>query len=236
MEEKKQILIVEDDRIIRDMIATALTANGYSVYTTGSGLEACSIIMNRKPDLVILDIGLPDIDGFEVIRQVRSWNTMPVVVVSARVHELDKIEALDMGADDYLTKPFGTGELLARVRTALRHHVQAGQPQSTESGTFYRNGGLNIDFGKRFVTVDNAEVHLTQTEYKIISLLAQNSGRVLTYEAIVKELRGGTSKYDTQTLRVNMANIRRKIEKNPARPSYIFTEVSIGYRMAESQI
>lgn len=235
MEEKKRILIVEDDRIIRNMIATALTTNGYSICTTGSGLEACSIIMNQQPDLVILDIGLPDIDGFEIIRQMRSWNTIPVVVVSARVHELDKIEALDMGADDYLTKPFGTGELLARVRTALRH-AQARQPQSDKSGMCYRNGGLSIDFEKRFVTVDNAEVHLTQTEYKIISLLAQNSGRVLTYETIMRELRGDTSKYDTQTLRVNMANIRRKIEKNPARPAYIFTEVSVGYRMAESEI
>lgn len=235
MEEKKRILIVEDDQVIRNMIATALTANGYSTYTTGSGLEACTIIMNKKPDLVILDIGLPDIDGFEIIRQVRSWNTMPVVVVSARVHELDKIEALDMGADDYLTKPFGTGELLARVRTALRH-AKAGQSQSDENGISYRKGGLNIDFEKRFVTVENVEVHLTQTEYKIISLLAQNSGRVLTYESIMKELRGDASKCDTQTLRVNMANIRRKIEKNPARPSYIFTEVNIGYRMAESEI
>ncbi|WMJ83679.1 response regulator transcription factor [Oscillospiraceae bacterium LTW-04] len=235
MEEKKRILIVEDDQIIRNVIATTLTANGYSIYTTGSGLEACSIIMNRKPDLVILDIGLPDIDGFEIIRQVRSWSTMPVVVVSARVHELDKIEALDMGADDYLTKPFGTGELLARVRTALRH-AQAGQPQSDKNGMLYRNGGLSIDFEKRFITVDNVQVHLTQTEYKIISLLAQNSGRVLTYETIMKELRGDTSKWDTQTLRVNMANIRRKIEKNPARPAYIFTEVSVGYRMAESEI
>lgn len=235
MEENKRILIVEDDQIIRNMIATALTANGYSIYTTGSGLEACTIIMNKKPDLVILDIGLPDIDGFEIIRQVRSWNTMPVVVVSARVHELDKIEALDMGADDYLTKPFGTGELLARVRTALRH-AKAGQSQSDENDMSYRKDGLNIDFKKRFVTVDNVEVHFTQTEYKIIALLAQNSGRVLTYEAIMKELRGGASKCDTQTLRVNMANIRRKIEKNPARPSYIFTEVNIGYRMAESEI
>lgn len=230
---KKSILVVEDERIIRNMICTALTTNGYEVYSTGSGLDACALITGQRPDLIILDIGLPDIDGFEIIRQVRSWSRLPIVIVSARTHERDKIDALDMGADDYLTKPFGTGELLARVRTALRH----ANPDKDNCGTpeIFKANGLVIDFNKRLITVDGSDVHLTQTEYNIISLLAKNSGKVLTYELILKELRGAKSRCDTQTLRVNMANIRRKIEKNPARPAYIFTEVGIGYRMLEGE-
>lgn len=231
--EKKSILVVEDERIIRNMICTALTANGYEVYSTGSGLEACALITGQRPDLIILDIGLPDIDGFEIIHQVRSWSRLPIVIVSARTHERDKIEALDMGADDYLTKPFGTGELLARVRTALRHANPDKDSRSTPE--IYKANGLVIDFSKHLITVDGNDVHLTQTEYNIISLLAKNSGKVLTYELILKELRGAKSRCDTQTLRVNMANIRRKIEKNPARPAYIFTEVGIGYRMLEGE-
>lgn len=234
MEERNNILVVEDERIIRNMICTALTANGYHVYSTGSGLDACAQIPLQHPDLVILDIGLPDVDGFEIIRQVRSWSHLPIVIVSARTHERDKIEALDLGADDYLTKPFGTGELLARVRTALRHARQQQSPDSAASEIFHA-GGLTIDFSRRQVVVDGNEVHLTQNEYKIVSLLAKNAGRVLTYELILKELRGAKSKCDTQTLRVNMANIRRKIEKNPARPAYLFTEVGIGYRMIEGE-
>ena len=229
MEEKSSILVVEDERIIRNMICTALTNNGYQVYSTGSGLNACALITSQRPDLVILDIGLPDIDGFEIIRH------LPIVIVSARTHERDKIEALDMGADDYLTKPFGTGELLARVRTALRHARNQREGSGSDAVQIFRAGGLMIDFSRHIVTVDGNEVHLTQNEYKIVSLLAQNSGRVLTYELILKELRGAKSKCDTQTLRVNMANIRRKIERNPARPTYLFTEVGIGYRMIEGE-
>ena len=235
MEEKSSILVVEDERIIRNMICTALTNNGYQVYSTGSGLNACALITSQRPDLVILDIGLPDIDGLEIIRQVRSWSHLPIVIVSARTHERDKIEALDMGADDYLTKPFGTGELLARVRTALRHARNQREGSGSDAVQIFRAGGLMIDFSRHIVTVDGNEVHLTQNEYKIVSLLAQNSGRVLTYELILKELRGAKSKCDTQTLRVNMANIRRKIERNPARPTYLFTEVGIGYRMIEGE-
>ncbi len=235
MDDKSSILVVEDEKIIRNMISTALTTNGYQVYATGNGLDACALITGQRPDLIILDLGLPDIDGFEIIRQVRSWSPMPIVVVSARTHERDKIEALDMGADDYLTKPFGTGELLARVRTALRHAARTQQADQETDSDVFRAGGLMIDFNRHLVQVDGNDIHLTQNEYKIVSLLAQNSGRVLTYELILRELRGAKSKCDTQTLRVNMANIRRKIEKNPARPAYLFTEVGIGYRMIEGE-
>lgn len=227
---KAKILIVEDEEPIRNFIETTLKAKEYGVICSKNGQEALSMIPSHCPDLILLDLGLPDIDGISILKHLRTWTTTPVIVVSARGDETDKVEALDIGADDYIVKPFGTSELLARIRTAIRHST------SIHSGTtenLFCVKGLKIDFQKRLVTIDGNEVHLTQIEYKIVSLLARSAGRVLTYDNIITELWGPYALRDNQILRVNMANIRRKLEKNPAAPEYIFTEVGIGYRMAE---
>ena len=177
--------------------------------------------------------GLPDMDGMKILQGVREWSSMPVIVVSARTHERDKVEALDLGADDYITKPFGTSELLARIRTAIRH-TRSGIPnqQGGQTGVF-KAGGLTIDYDKHRVFIDGVDAGLTQNEYKIVSLLGKYAGKVMTYDYIIKEIWGPNMKNDNRILRVNMANIRRKIEKNPAEPQYIFTEVGVGYRIVE---
>lgn len=192
------------------------------------------MISSLCPDIILLDLGLPDMDGMEIIKQVRTWSGIPIIVVSARSQEDDKVHALDAGADDYLTKPFGTSELLARIRTSLRHsnrmNGDAGMPQRP-----YRAKGLEIDFYKRIVAIDGTPVHLTPVEYKIVAFLAQNSGKVITYGTVMNNVWGPYAESDNKILRVNMANIRRKLEKNPAEPVYIFTEVGVGYRMAEDE-
>lgn len=232
---KEKILVIEDETAINYLIGTVLTANGYDAIKAYSGAEACQMLSAYVPDLIILDLGLPDMDGMEIIAQVRAKSLIPIVVVSARTRERDKITALDLGADDYITKPFSGGELLARIRTALRHTQNlASNPNPTTEKT-YRFGGLYIDFERRLVTVDEAEIHLTQSEFKIIGLLSRYGGKVLTYDFIIREIWGPTVGSDTQTLRANMAKIRRKLEKNPAKPRYIFTEVGVGYRMPESE-
>ena len=182
---------------------------------------------------MILDLGLPDMDGVEIIRKIRNWSTLPILVVSARDHEHDKVQAFDLGADDYITKPFGTSELLARIRTALRHAHTAVQSSLSESEQF-QAGDLHIDFNKHKVLVRGEDVHLTQNEYRIVALLARYSGRVITYDAIMQDIWGPNMKSDNKILRVNMANIRRKIEKNPAEPEFIFTEAGVGYRLLEA--
>lgn len=226
--------MVEDEHNIASFIHTILTANKFNVLTAASGEEAMMLITSHCPDIVILDLGLPDMDGQKIISKVRSWSNVPIVVVSARTHERDKIEALDAGADDYLTKPFGTGELLARVRTALRHAKTAPDAGLGKDGK-YTHMGLAVDFDRRRVTLDGEEVHLTQNEYKIVSYLAKYSGRVLTYDSIMKVVWGPNFQTDNRILRVNMANIRRKLEKDPAEPCHIFTELGVGYRMAEAE-
>ena len=178
-------------------------------------------------------MGLPDMDGLEIIQSVRAWTQMPIVVVSARSHERDKVEALDAGADDYVTKPFGTHELLARIRTALRHTRSRGQSDAQEQRDIFTVDGLTIDYEKRQVEKDGVNIHLTQNEFRILSLLSANAGKVLTYDFILKELWGPGSRGDNQALRVHMANLRRKLEENPAEPRYIYTEVGVGYRMIE---
>ena len=225
---KTLILIVEDEDNICSFIETTLKANNYSVITAKKASDALSMASSYTPDLMLLDLGLPDMDGIEVLRQVRSWSVMPVIIVSARSDEAEKVQTLDLGADDYITKPFGTSELLARIRTALRHSIRV----ATEEAVF-RVRGLSVDFAKRQVLLNGAEVHLTQIEYKIVSLLVKHAGRVLTYDQMIAELWGPYAEKDNKILRVNMANIRRKIEKNPAAPQYIFTEVGVGYRLAE---
>ena len=230
---KQKILIVEDEPRIANFMRTVLVANQYDVITTASGREACSMISSHCPDLIILDMGLPDMDGLEIIQSVRAWTQMPIVVVSARSHERDKVEALDAGADDYVTKPFGTHELLARIRTALRHTRSRGQSDAQEQRDIFTVDGLTIDYEKRQVEKDGVNIHLTQNEFRILSLLSANAGKVLTYDFILKELWGPGSRGDNQALRVHMANLRRKLEENPAEPRYIYTEVGVGYRMIE---
>ena len=230
---KEKILIVEDEAGIRNFIATILTTNGYDPILAASGADAISMISSHCPDLLLLDLGLPDMDGMEILRAVRSWSNVPVVVISARNHERDKVDALDAGADDYITKPFGASELLARIRTAIRHtRTQLPNSMIANSGQF-RCGDMVIDYDKHCVFINGVNAKLTQGEYRIVSLLGKYAGKVLTYDFIIRELWGPKAKSDNQILRVNMANIRRKIEENPADPKYIFTEMGVGYRMAE---
>lgn len=229
---RELILIIEDEKNIADFVETVLNSRNYRVIKAYTGKEALSAITSHCPDVILLDLGLPDMDGLDIIKQVREWAETPIVVISARTQEKEKVTALDLGADDYITKPFGTDELMARIRTALRHHdkVKAGKASET-----YQVDGLEIDFERRLVMLEGERIHLTQIEYKLITLLAKNGGKVLTYDHIMKEIWGPYAGDDNQILRVNMANIRRKLEKNPAEPKYIFTEVGVGYRMREDR-
>ena len=231
MDIKPMVLVIEDEDAICNFITAILNSNGYRVTKSGTGKGGLSVAASYNPDVILLDLGLPDIDGVEVLKSIREWSKIPVVVVSARGHEREKVEVLDLGADDYIVKPFGTPELLARIRTALRHSPQSmgGELNGAEKVTI---GDLEIDFGKRMVLLDGNMVHLTPVEYKILALLSKNAGKVLTHDYIIKEI-WGIYADDSHTLRVNMANIRRKIESNPGIPKYILTEMGVGYRMAE---
>ena len=233
MDIKDRVLVIEDDKSIRNFMKTILEANNYEVIMAVNGAEAYSMITSQCPDVVILDLGLPDMDGMTILKNVRQWSSMPVLVVSARTHEKDKVAALDAGADDYITKPFGTSELLARVRTAIRHaRATVLTAEGMQTGQF-RAGDLLIDYDKHRVYVGDRDVNLTQNEYKIVSLLGKYAGKVLTYDFIIKEIWGPNMQNDNRILRVNMANIRRKMENNPAQPQYIFTEVGVGYRIVD---
>lgn len=231
MELKPLVLIVEDEDTICNFMTAILNSNGYRVLKTDSGGEGLAMTASYSPDVVLLDLGLPDIDGIDVLKKLREWTKTPVVVVSARGQEQEKVEALDLGADDYIVKPFGTSELLARIRTALRHSPKNMGAESKGKDQF-AVGDLKIDYGRRTVSLAGDTVHLTPVEYKILALLSKNAGKVLTHDYIIKETWGPYSS-DSHTLRVNMANLRRKIEKNPGEPNYILTEVGVGYRMAE---
>jgi two-component system KDP operon response regulator KdpE len=228
MDNKPCVLIVEDEHNILSFMRTVLQANGYRVIEASDGAQAITMIPSHLPDLMILDLGLPDMDGMNVIKSVRAWSKLPILVVSARDQERDKVMALDLGADDYVTKPFGTPELMARIRTELRH----AQTASSQEGAFV-SGDLTVDFFRRRVFVGDQEAHLTQNEFRIVTALAKNAGRVLTYDQLIAEVWGPNALGDNQILRVNMANIRRKLEKNPAAPRYIITEIGVGYRMNE---
>ena len=234
MYHKISILIIEDEKSICDFISRTLELNDYKVMTANTGKDGLAIITSQLPDLVLLDLGLPDMDGMDIIRQTREWSGMPIIVISARTQEKEKVNALDVGADDYITKPFGTSELLARIRTAMRHSNKIGSNNQLITKE-YRAKDLRVDFDKRRITLDGNEVHLTRVEYKIVSILAQNSGRVITYDALINQIWGPYAGDNNRILRVNMANIRRKIEKNPAEPEYIFTELGVGYRMLEDE-
>lgn len=233
MEHKYTVLVVEDEKNIASFITTILTANKFDVIRAANGAEAMMMITSHCPDLMILDLGLPDMDGQKIITSVRQWSQIPIIVVSARSHERDKVTALDAGADDYVTKPFGTAELLARVRTALRHLQNRIDAEAVHPAGKFTAEELTVDFDKRRVFVGERDANLTQNEYKLVALLARYAGKVLTYDYIIKSIWGPNMQSDNQILRVNMANIRRKIEKNPGQPRYIFTEMGVGYRMIE---
>ena len=233
MTNRVQILLIEDEKNICNFITTALEPANYKVISAFNATEGLSLATSLCPDVVLLDLGLPDMDGLEVIRHIRSWSQLPIIVLSARTSEEEKVRALDLGADDYITKPFGTSELLARIRTALRH---SSRPTAlSAASSIYHAKQMKIDFDRRLVTVNGKEVHLTQIEYKILTLLAKNSGKVITYETIMASVWGPYSDGNNRILRVNMANMRRKLENNPAALEYIFTEVGIGYRMLEDE-
>lgn len=229
MNPRIDILLIEDDKNTCFFINTLLSKNGYHVTPACSGREGLSLAAANCPDVILLDLCLPDMDGCEVLANLRNWNESPVIVISARETEQDKVQALDLGADDYVTKPFGPAELLARIRACLRHrHIGS-------CGRTYRALGLEIDWETRNVSLDGETIHLTHVEYQLLSLLAEHSGRVLTYRYIMNAIWGPYMDDNNQILRVNMANIRHKIEKNPARPQYVFTEVGVGYRMRENE-
>lgn len=234
MVQKLSVLVIEDEKSTCDFIAKTLNASDYKAVTAGSGKEGLAILTSALPDLVLLDLGLPDMDGIDIIKQTREWSSLPIIVISARVQEREKVAALDAGADDYITKPFGTDELLARIRTAIRHSNKI-VDDKVNSTRPYSARGLVVDFGKRLVTVEGKEIHLTRVEYKIVSMLAQNSGKVITYSSLIEQVWGPYADDNNRILRVNMANIRRKIEKNPGEPEYIFTELGVGYRMIEDE-
>lgn len=234
MGHKERILVVEDETSITNFISTVLAANNFDVLSAQNGSQALMLASSHCPDAIILDLGLPDIDGQRVIQSIREWSEVPILVVSARMHERDKVAALDLGADDYVTKPFSTAELMARLRTALRHSAQrkAALGGSAQEGE-YHCGGLTVDYGKHRVFLDGEDIHLTQIEFRILELLARHAGRVLTYDFMIKNIWGPNAAFDKQILRVNMANIRRKIEKNPAAPQYLRTEIGVGYWIRE---
>lgn len=228
------ILIIEDEKNISDFMSKALKSNDYRVITAISGKAGLSLISSQCPDIILLDLGLPDIDGNDIITSVREWTSSPIIVISARTDERDKVTALDLGADDYITKPFGTPELLARIRASLRHSNRM-DSHSTLYIRPYQCQGLLLDFDKRMLTLKGEKIHLTQVEYKIVAFLARNSGKVMTYSAIMSNVWGPFTGDNNRILRVNMANIRRKIEQNPSKPQFLFTEIGVGYRMREDE-
>lgn len=231
---KNTILLIEDEENIRTFISTTLKNQGYKITSASNGKDGMHLAASLCPDIVLLDLGLPDLDGMDVIKQLRAWSAVPIIVISARTNEHEKAKALDCGADDYITKPFGTVELLARIRTSLRHGSQMKDLTSIQQKP-YHCGNLTIDFDRHVVTLHDTIIHLTQIEYKLLTLLAKNSGKVLTYSFLMEKIWGPYVDSNNQILRVNMANIRRKIEENPATPEYVFTEIGVGYRMAEDE-
>ena len=230
-----KVLIVEDDAGIAKFLKATLTANRFDVIIVDEGTKALQIISSHCPDCILLDLGLPDMDGNEIIQSVRKWTKTPIIVISARSMEEDKAKALDFGADDYLTKPFGTIEMLARIRAALRHTRTSMENDTVALQGLYKVGDMEIDYRKHRVYVSGKDVNLTPNEYRIVALLGEHAGKVLTYKFIMRELWGPYASSDNKILRVHMANIRRKIEPNSDEPMYIFTEVGVGYRMAETE-
>lgn len=225
---RARVLIVDDEHAIRRFLRASLAAHGYTVYEAAAGEAAVQAVIADRPDIVILDLGLPDIDGIEVTRRLREWSATPVIILSVRNDESEKIHALDAGADDYLTKPFGVGELLARMRVAMRHRTP--DPASAVLAA----GELSIDLSRRLVTLGDEPVQLTPTEYDLLRVLMTHAGKVLTHRQLLREVWGAAYEAETHLLRVNISNLRRKIEPEPARPQYILNEPGVGYRLRES--
>jgi two-component system KDP operon response regulator KdpE len=226
---KPLILIVEDDTAVRNLIATTLETQDYRFHTAQTGAQAVFEAVSQKPDIILLDLGLPDMDGVDIIKKIRSWSTKPIIVISARSEDRDKIEALDAGADDYLTKPFSVEELLARLRVTIRR-LSYGETQQAEE-TVFTNGELKLDYASGCAFLGGKELHLTPIEYKLLCLLAKNVGKVLTHTYITREIWGTSWNSDVASLRVFMATLRKKIERDPSQPKYIQTHVGVGYRM-----
>lgn len=224
-EPKSRILVVDDEEAIRRFLRTSLSARGHTIFEASSGQEALSSVVADRPDVIILDLGLPDVDGVDVVRQLREWSQIPITILSVRDREADKIEALDAGADDYLTKPFGLGELLARLRATLRRANQ------TSDKPVFTTGELEADLRRRVVTVAGEEVQLTPTEYELLRALVMEAGKVLTHRYLLRQVWGPTHENDVHLLRVNISNLRQKLEPEPARPRYIITEPGVGYRL-----
>ncbi|MDD4912807.1 MAG: two-component system response regulator KdpE [Sideroxydans sp.] len=229
MNHSATIIVVEDEAQIRRFLRSALDTEGYQVVEAETGKQGLADAATRKPDLVILDLGLPDMDGIEVVKALRTWTSVPIVILSARSQENDKIAALDAGADDYLVKPFGVGELLARIRVALRH-VSSVAGDGNEG--LFAVDELKVDMIHRKVMVGDAEVHLTPIEYRLLTVLIKHAGKVLTHQALLKEVWGPSYVERAHYLRIYMGNLRHKLEKDPARPRFLLTEVGVGYRLA----
>ena len=229
--QKPLVLVIEDDRHIQNFLRVSLASQDYKTIENGLGNEGIALAASHVPDVVILDLGLPDIDGLAVISRLREWSRVPIIVLSARGQERDKVAALDAGADDYLTKPFGVGELLARIRVSLR---RAARPPEEEGGeTRYQVGELEVDLDRRRVLLGPEEVHLTPIEYRLFAVLVRYAGKVLTHNFLLREVWGPMSGEQTQYLRVYMASLRRKVERDPAQPRYLLTELGVGYRLVD---
>jgi len=223
------IVVIDDEPQIRRFLRAALAGQGYRVYEASTGGDALVEVASRQPDVVILDLGLPDMDGLDVIRKVREWSAVPVIVLSARGQEADKVAALDAGADDYLSKPFSVGELMARMRVALRHRARVSDG-ALESK--FSVGDLHVDLGARRVTVGGVQVHLTPIEYRLLVALVHHAGKVITHRQLLSEVWGPNATEQAHYLRVYMAHLRRKLEADAARPRYLLTEAGVGYRLA----
>lgn len=222
------IIIVEDELAIRQFLRTALRLQGYTVFEAETGQRGLVEANIRKPDLLILDLGLPDMDGIEVIKAIRAWSTLPIIVLSARSQEQQKVDALDLGADDYLTKPFGVEELIARIRVALRH---ANRKEQSLDNDVLVTGGLKVDLSKRLVSVDGREIALTPIQYRLLAVLAKNAGKVMTHRQIMKEVWGPSYVDNVHYVRMYMSQLRHKLETDPAKPQYLVTESGLGYRL-----
>ena len=222
------IIVIEDDPSIRRFLHTSLSTQGFKVFEVDTGKKGIVEVGVRKPDLLILDLGLPDMDGVDIIKTIRSWSTVPIIILSARSDEQQKIHAFDAGADDYLTKPFGFGELLARIRVALRHSMRPYEQSQTD---IFITGNLKFDAVNRVVCVDNQEVHLTPIQYRLLMVLVKNAGKVLTHQQILKEVWGPSFKENAHYLRIYMSQLRQKLEADPAQPKLLLTESGIGYRL-----
>ena len=231
---KAQILVVEDDNAVAKLMAATMESQDYQYRIASTGASAIMEALSYKPEVMILDLGLPDTDGIEVIKKIRAWSNMPIIVVSARSEDTDKVAALDAGADDYLTKPFSVDELLARLRVALRR-VRHDRQRLSEESSVYENGGLRIDYAAGCVYLDGSEIHLTPIEFELLVLLANNTGKVLTHNYILREVWGNPAASDMRSLRVYMATLRKKLEKNTSEPKYIQTHIGVGYRMLRNQ-